>query len=68
MRARVNGVEHELDDGTSLATVLRRCGVPLSGVAVAVDGAVVPRGQWARTVLWDGVVVEVLTVVQGGAV
>jgi sulfur carrier protein len=36
------------------------------GVAVAVNGDVVPRSAWATTVLRDGDSVEVLTAVQGG--
>jgi sulfur carrier protein len=37
-----------------------------SGVAVAVDGEVVPRAGWADTRLTDGARIEVLTAVQGG--
>ena len=36
------------------------------GVAVAVDGEVVPRGEWATTEVRDGQQVEVLHAVQGG--
>lgn len=36
------------------------------GVAVAVDGAVVPRSQWATTRLRPGSAVEIVTAVQGG--
>ena len=36
------------------------------GVAVAVDGEVVPRGEWSATELEDGREVEVLHAVQGG--
>ncbi|RNM12153.1 sulfur carrier protein ThiS [Nocardioides pocheonensis] len=36
------------------------------GVAVAVDGEVVPRDRWPRTQLDEGAVVEVVTAVQGG--
>jgi sulfur carrier protein len=36
------------------------------GIAVAVNGAVVPRGSWATTPVRDGDAVEVLTAVQGG--
>jgi sulfur carrier protein len=36
------------------------------GVAVAVDGEVVPRGQWDGFALRDGQHVEVLQAVQGG--
>jgi sulfur carrier protein len=35
------------------------------GVAVAVDGAVVPRSQWNRDIQ-SGNVLDVLTAVQGG--
>ena len=36
------------------------------GVAVALDGAVLPRGQWGETVLAEGQRVEILTAAQGG--
>jgi sulfur carrier protein len=36
------------------------------GVAVAVDGAVVPRSRWHATPLCDGRHVEIITAVQGG--
>jgi sulfur carrier protein len=36
------------------------------GVAVAVNGEVVPRSQWAEVALRDGDRVEVLTAAQGG--
>ena len=38
----------------------------LRGVAVAVNDAVVPRGEWSRHPLSDGDVVEIVTAVQGG--
>ena len=41
-------------------------GLPRTGVAVAVDGEVVPKARWAATALADGARVEVLTAVQGG--
>ena len=37
------------------------------GVAVALDGEVVPRGEWASTELREGQELEVLHAVQGGA-
>lgn len=36
------------------------------GVAVALDGAVVPRTRWDATPLRDGQAVDVVTAVQGG--
>jgi sulfur carrier protein len=42
--------------------------VPLHtrGLAVAVNGDVVPRSAWERTAIGDGDAIEVLTAVQGG--
>jgi sulfur carrier protein len=36
------------------------------GVAVAVEGSVVPRGAWSSTLLGPGARVEVVVAVQGG--
>ncbi|MDQ4011072.1 MAG: sulfur carrier protein ThiS [Actinomycetota bacterium] len=66
MTVTVNGQRWELPDGARLADVLGRLGAPSCGVAVALDGAVVPRASWPSTVLHDGALVEVLTAVQGG--
>jgi sulfur carrier protein len=66
MIVRVNGVAHEVTEDTTVDEIVRRLGAPPSGVAVAVDGEVVPRATWEATVVCDGAVVEVLTAVQGG--
>ena len=67
MNAKVNGLVRELADGSTVATVLALLDAPPRGVAVALDGEVVPRGQWATTEVRDGQQVEVLHAVQGGA-
>ena len=51
---------------TSLRDVVMGLGLPDRGIAVAVDGAVVPRGRWDRHTMTDGAVVEIVTAVQGG--
>jgi sulfur carrier protein len=66
MTVTVNGQRWELAHGATLAELLSRFGVPSWGVAVALDGAVVPRASWPGTVLRAGASVEVLTAVQGG--
>lgn len=67
-RVILNGESAELPEGASVAVAVRRAGVQeqARGVAVAVDGAVVPRGEWERTPLVEGERVEVLRAVQGG--
>jgi sulfur carrier protein len=66
VKARVNGELRELSDGATVASVLELLGAPGTGVAVALDGEVVPRAEWQRTRVPDGGSVEVLTAVQGG--
>lgn len=64
----VNGAEQVLPEGTSVADLVRALGRDPSvpGVAVAVEGDVVRRAEWAEAILYDGDRVEVLTAVQGG--
>jgi sulfur carrier protein len=62
----INGTAHELGEDARVPDALAVLGAPEGGVAVAVDGEVVPRAEWAGTPLGDGARVEVLTAVQGG--
>jgi sulfur carrier protein len=67
MRVRLNGRPENLPDGGLLTDALERLGVDdPRGVAVALDGEVVPRSRWASTSLRDGQAVEILRAVQGG--
>jgi sulfur carrier protein len=64
----INGEPRELPAGATLELAVREAGAPQEGrgVAVAVNGEVVPRGAWAGTPLRDGQEIEVLHAVQGG--
>jgi sulfur carrier protein len=66
MRLTVNGERCDVADGTTVGELLRRRGARERGSAVAVDGDVVPRGEWERRVLADGETVELVHAVQGG--
>lgn len=66
MTITVNGAEAPLADGTSVAALVTRLTAAERGVAVALNGEVVPRSAWADTGLADGDRVEVLTAAQGG--
>jgi sulfur carrier protein len=63
---RVNGTDREVPDNASVTDLLAALGIPPAGVAVAVNGTVVPKAEHDHTVLPDGAIVEVLTAVQGG--
>ena len=64
---RVNGRQERLASAT-LAAVLaaRELASDARGVAVALNGRVVPREAWATTVLHDGDTVEIVRAMQGG--
>ncbi|MCZ7435376.1 sulfur carrier protein ThiS [Micromonospora sp. WMMC241] len=66
MELIVNGTGRTLPDGATVAEVVRAVTGQQRGVAVAVNGEVVPRGGWPASVLRDGDRVEVLSAAQGG--
>jgi len=64
----LNGEVAEVRAGDTVAVVLRELGVSedTRGIAVAVDGEVVPRVAWESFALSADARVEVLTAMQGG--
>ena len=68
MRIVLNGQPRDLGEGATVADAVDASGAPESraGVAVAVDGEVVPRSRWTERELAGGEQVEVLQAVQGG--
>jgi thiazole synthase len=69
MRIELNGSACDLAVGATLADAVRESGAEprARGLAVALDGEVVPRTGWAETPLSEGQQVEVLAAIQGGA-
>ncbi|HTZ85027.1 MAG TPA: sulfur carrier protein ThiS [Solirubrobacteraceae bacterium] len=65
---RLNGEDCDLRAGATVAAALAQLDLSpeAKGVAVAVDGEVVPRAQWGLFALADHARVEVLTAMQGG--
>ena len=64
----INGERRELGDRATIEVAVRASGaLDGRGVAVALDGEVVPRGEWATTEVREGQQVEVLHAVQGGS-
>lgn len=64
----LNGERSDVRPGETVAAVLARLGLDADarGVAVAVDGEVIPRGGWGSYALPQDARVEVLTAMQGG--
>lgn len=68
MKISLNGAVTALEDGAAVVDAVAAAGHGGGsfGVAVAVNGEVVPRAQWAETVLKETDRVEVLVAAQGG--
>jgi sulfur carrier protein len=68
MKIQLNGRPIELADGATIAEAVAAAGAngDRRGVAVALEGEVVPRGEWEETPLRDGQTVEVVRAIQGG--
>jgi sulfur carrier protein len=62
----LNGEQQRLDDGTTVDQVVAWLDRGPAGVAVAINGDVVPRSRWAATSLCADDRVEVLAAAQGG--
>ena len=68
MRLVVNGESRDVSDSTTVADVARALGRDPSqpGTAIARNGDVVPRREWASTPVSDGDAIEVVVAVGGG--
>lgn len=66
MKLRLNGEVTVVDDEVDLAGVIRSVTDRTRGIAVAVNGEVVPRSQWTTVRLRPDDSIEVLTAAQGG--
>ena len=68
VQVTVNGDRRELPSGATVASVLASLDTAPEGrgIAVAVEGEVVPRAEWPSTQLRDGASLEVVVAVQGG--
>ncbi|MGN5042496.1 sulfur carrier protein ThiS [Aeromonas sp. 3P] len=63
---RLNDKAQPLAAGQSVADLLVAQDVNPQGVAVALNGAVLPRGRWAETCLNDGDELHLFTAIAGG--
>lgn len=66
VRLVLNGEPRAVPEGTTVDAVIAAFVPSSAGVAVARNGAVVPRSSWSSTVVTDGDRLEVLTAAQGG--
>ena len=68
MTVELNGERVEIEAAATVATAVDRLGADgeRRGVAVAVDGEVIPRSAWEDTPLREGQKIEIVGAIQGG--
>ena len=66
MKASINGKEHELPDGLTVAQLLERLQTPDRGVAVAKNDRVVRRTAFSEEPVHEGDRIEIIKAVAGG--
>ncbi len=68
MNVTLNGEPVDLAAAATVADAVRAAGAAgdARGVAVAIGGEVVPRGEWTQRQLREGETLEVVHAVQGG--
>ncbi|MDA8277089.1 MAG: sulfur carrier protein ThiS [Actinomycetota bacterium] len=66
MQITLNGKSASVVDGVKLGEVIDMFAVDRRGVAVALNGEVVKRGDWDSQVLIDRDAIEILSIAAGG--
>ena len=66
MRLQINGEEKEFANDLSLAQLIEHLAMKPDRVAIERNREIVPRGQWAETILADGDRLEIVHFVGGG--
>jgi sulfur carrier protein len=66
VRIVLNGEPVDAPPDSTVAALVAGLTAATTGIAVALNGTVVPRGRWERMSVAPGDSVEVVTAVQGG--
>jgi sulfur carrier protein len=66
MQITLNGNTREVEDGTTLAALVAQLALKTDRIAAERNLALVPRAQYAATVLSEGDKLEIVTFVGGG--
>ena len=66
MRVKINGEDHEIDDGLTLTALLESLQIRPGRVVVERNRDIVPRDSYNATLLKDGDALEIVHFVGGG--
>lgn len=63
---RLNGTSTQIPADTTLAALATDYVGRTQGIAIALDGEIVPKFDWGTTLLHQGADVDVVSIAQGG--
>lgn len=66
IQVTVNGIQIELTLGTTLAIVVATATSLTTGIAVALNGEVIPKSTWVTQQVGNDDVIDLVTAKQGG--
>lgn len=66
MKVKLNDMEHELAEGTSLTGFIESLGLSPRGIAIALNNEVIPKTRWESTILADRMELMLIHAVSGG--
>ena len=67
MKVTINGTDRQVAAGTRVADVVTElAGARRTGIAISLNGEVVPKSRWPEVVVGEGDRLEVLSAIGGG--
>ncbi len=66
IKIRINGTTKQISPNISITDLLNELALPKEGIAVAVNGEVIPRDQHGLTLINEEDQIEVIRAVAGG--
>lgn len=66
MTILLNDQPYEVETDTTLATFIKSIGLKPQGIAIAINYTVIPKAEWAETLLTDRMELMLIHAVSGG--
>ncbi|WP_165041112.1 sulfur carrier protein ThiS [Dysgonomonas sp. ZJ709] len=66
MIIKLNGQNHEIKERATIASFIEDLGLKSQGIAIAIDYEVIPKNEWAKTILSENDELMLIQAVSGG--
>ncbi|WP_165025167.1 sulfur carrier protein ThiS [Dysgonomonas sp. ZJ279] len=66
MIIKLNDQNHEIKEGATIASFIEDLGLKSQGIAIAIDNEVIPKNEWAKTILLENDELMLIQAVSGG--